>query len=101
MEMSEGELELRPFQPEDEEAVLAMLAEPEVVRWWPVPDFERDTGWVVLVDSEPSGWLEYHEEEYTWYPSVAFDIALATSLHGRGYGRRALRLAIAHFVAKG
>jgi aminoglycoside 6'-N-acetyltransferase len=29
------------------------------------------------------------------------DIMLTSSLHGRGYGRRALRLAIGHFVAKG
>ena len=33
--------------------------------------------------------------------SVGLDIALTTSLHGHGYGRRVLRLAIEHFVAKG
>ncbi len=101
MRLAEGDIALRPFRPEDEEAVLAMLHEPEVARWWPTPDFERDTGWVIEVAGAPSGWLEYHEEDYAWYPSVAFDIVLTTSLHGRGYGRRALRLAIDHFVAKG
>lgn len=101
MELSDGGLALRPFQAGDEQAVLAILREPEVVRWWPVPDFERETGWVVELDGEPAGWLEFHEEDYAWYPSVAFDIALTTRLHGHGYGPRALRLAIDHFVAKG
>ena len=101
MELTDADLALRPFEPEDEGAVLTMLSEPDVARWWPVPDFERDTGWVIVVDGKPAGWLEYHEEDYAWYPSVALDIMLTTALHGRGYGRRALRLAIAHFVAKG
>ena len=30
-----------------------------------------------------------------------FDIALSTRLHGRGYGREALRLAIRHQVSRG
>ncbi len=101
MSLVAGDLALRPMLAEHEEAVLAILREPEVARWWPVPDFERDTGWVVEIGGEPSGWLEYHEENYAWYPSVAFDIALTTALHGRGYGRRALRLAVESFVAKG
>ena len=101
MELTDGEIALRPFRAEDEAALLAMAREPEVKRWWPVPDFQREDGWIVEVGGEPAGWLEYHEEDYAWYPSVAFDILLTSSLHGRGYGRRALRLAIEHFVAKG
>jgi aminoglycoside 6'-N-acetyltransferase len=101
MGLAEGDISLRPFAAEDEEPVLAVLREPEVARWWPDPDFERDTGWVIEVDGEPAGWLEYHEEPYSWFPSVAFDIALTSKLHGHGYGRRALRLAIDHYVAKG
>jgi aminoglycoside 6'-N-acetyltransferase len=101
MELTDGDLVLRPFGPGDEAAILAMLREPDVVRWWPTPDFEREHGWVILVAGEPAGWLEYHEEDYAWYPSVAMDIMLTTSLHGRGYGRRVLRLAIEHFVEKG
>jgi aminoglycoside 6'-N-acetyltransferase len=97
----DGDLALRPFRAADEEGLLAMLREPEVAKWWPDPQFERDSGWVLFVDGELSGWLEHHEEDYAWFPSVAFDIALRTELHGRGYGRRALRLAIEHFVAKG
>ncbi|MHB8531109.1 MAG: GNAT family N-acetyltransferase [Solirubrobacteraceae bacterium] len=99
--MRDGELELRPLGASDRSVLEAILAEPEVNRWWPVPDYVADSGWTIYVDGEPSGWLEYHAEDHEWYPSVAFDIALTTRLHGRGYGRRALRLAIDHFAAEG
>ncbi len=99
--LTDAELVLRPFGPADADAVKAMLAEPEVRRWWADDDFDREHGWVVEVNEEFAGWVQYEEETYEWYPSVALDISLTTSLHGRGYGRRALRLAIEHFVARG
>jgi aminoglycoside 6'-N-acetyltransferase len=99
--MRDGDLELRPFRPADAEALAALLAEPEVKRWWPDGHYDRDNGWVVEVRGDFGGWIEYVEETYEWYPSVALDIALATALHGRGYGRRVLRLVIEHFTAKG
>jgi aminoglycoside 6'-N-acetyltransferase len=99
--MRDGELELRRPEPSDAEALTALLEEPAVRRWWPDGEYERDHGWVIEVDGAFAGWLQYEEEPDESYPSVAFDLSLTTSLHGRGYGRRALRLAIAHFVAKG
>lgn len=99
--MRDGDLELRPFRAADAEAVEALLAEPEVKPWWPDAAYGRETGWVIEVDGEFAGWIEYAEEPYEWYPSVALDIALTAPLHGRGYGRRALRLASEHFAAKG
>jgi aminoglycoside 6'-N-acetyltransferase len=101
MTLADGDLELRPFRPEDGPALLAILAEPEVKRWWPAPDYVAERGWTIEVQGSVAGWLEYHEETYRWYPSVAFDIFLAERLHGRGYGRRALALAVEHFVARG
>ncbi|MGO9489176.1 MAG: GNAT family N-acetyltransferase [Solirubrobacteraceae bacterium] len=99
--MRDGEIELRPFRPEDEEALRAILDEPEVKRWWPAPDFVAERGWVIEIAGETAGWLEHHEEPYVWYPSVAFDIFLAARHHGNRYGRRVLKLGIAHFVARG
>jgi aminoglycoside 6'-N-acetyltransferase len=99
--MRSGDLLLRRFGPGDAEALAALFAEPDVRRWWMDDDYDRENGWVVEVGGEVAGWVQYDEEPYEWYPSVAFDIALTTRLHGRGYGRRALRLAIEHFVAKG
>src|SRR5918992_4150381 len=99
--MRSGDLVLRLFGPADAEPLAALFAEPAVKRWWFDEDYERASGWVIEVGGEVAGWVQYEEEPYEWYPSVAFDIAITTRLHGRGYGRRALRLAIEHFVAKG
>ena len=99
--MRNRELLLRAFEPGDTAAIEAILEEPGVKRWWPVPDYERERGWVISLAGETAGWLEHHEESYHWYPSVAFDIFLRSELHGRGYGRQALRLGIEHFAAKG
>jgi aminoglycoside 6'-N-acetyltransferase len=101
MTLSDADLSLRPPGEGDEQRLLAMLAEPAVKRWWPAPDYVAERGWVIELGGAPVGWLEYHEEDYHWYPSVAFDIFLTASLHGRRVGRRALRLGIEHFVAKG
>ncbi len=99
--MRDGELLLRPFRPTDAEPLKALLAEPDVKRWWPDDDYDADSGWVIEVNGDLAGWVQYEEEAYEWYPSVALDIALTTPLHGRGYGRRSLRLAIQHFVDTG
>jgi len=99
--MRDGDLELRRFRPDDAEAIDALLAEPDVKRWWADGDYDRDNGWVVEVGGAVAGWIQYDEESDEWYPSVALDIALTTALHGRGYGRRVLRLVIEHFAAKG
>ena len=99
--MRDGDLALRPFEAGDQGALEALFAEPEVKRWWVDSDYDRGHGWVIEIDGVVAGWVQYVEESYEWYPSVALDIALTTSLHGRGYGRRALRLVIDHFVAAG
>jgi aminoglycoside 6'-N-acetyltransferase len=99
--MRDGDMVLRELRPGDEQLVSAIIEEPDVKRWWGDGDWEREHGFVIEVDGQVAGWLQYEEESYEWYPSVAFDISLTTELHGRGYGRRALRLAVDHFVSKG
>ncbi len=99
--MRDEELLLRRFEPADAPALDAILREPEVQRWWVDGDYEPERGWVVVLDRSVRGWLEFDEEAHEWFPSVAFDIVLASELHGRGYGRRVLRLGIEHFAARG
>jgi aminoglycoside 6'-N-acetyltransferase len=99
--LRDGDLSLRRFRADDTEGLEALLAEPEVRRWWVDGGYDRDRGWVMEVAGRLAGWVEYSEESHEWYPSVALDIALTTALHSRGYGRRALRLAVGHFLAKG
>jgi aminoglycoside 6'-N-acetyltransferase len=99
--VQDGDLRLRVFEPSDAQALQSLLAEPEVLRWWPDSAYQGDRGWVLEINGLLSGWLEYAEQDDEWYPSVSLDIALTSSIHGHGYGRRALRLALEHFTAKG
>ena len=97
---------LRRASPDDADALAAILAEPDVERWWGPYDAdstldELQSSFVIVAESEIAGWLIFDEEDWWQYPSVSFDIALTTALHGRGFGREAMRLAIAHFVACG
>jgi aminoglycoside 6'-N-acetyltransferase len=83
-----------------------ILCEPEVVRWWgpfdPETAFdELGSSFVIVVDGLVVGWLLFEEEDWWQYPHVSFDIVLTTSMHGQGYGREALRVAIRWFVARG
>lgn len=90
----------------DRTALARVLSEPEVARWW--GPFDPDTAFdelpssfVILVGGEVAGWLLFEEEDWWQYPSVSFDIALTTPLHGRGYGQEALRVAIRWFISRG
>jgi aminoglycoside 6'-N-acetyltransferase len=97
---------LRRARADDADALGEILRELEVERWWGPYDAasaldELASSFVVVVDGSVAGWLIFEEEDWWQYRHVGFDIALTTSLHGRGYGREALRLAIGHFVERG
>jgi aminoglycoside 6'-N-acetyltransferase len=97
---------LRRAREDDRAELGALLAEPEVTKWWgpydPDTAFdELDKSFVIVVGGVVVGWLLFAEESWWQYPSVGFDIALATSVQGRGYGREALRVAIRHFIGRG
>jgi aminoglycoside 6'-N-acetyltransferase len=100
---------LRPPSASDVEPLAAILAEPAVSRWWGEHGadwvrnelVEDEPGWVIVVDDDVAGWLQYSEETDPDYRHVGLDIFLATALHGRGIARQALRLAIRHFIAQG
>ncbi len=62
---------------------------------------ELHVAWAIEVDGELAGQLLIHEETEPDYPSVAFDIVLATRFHGRGRGAETLRIAIRRMIAKG
>ena len=102
-------LVLRPVAEDDLDALLAILAEPEVARWWgpqaEQPDREELLGpearFAVVVDGAVAGWLACEENSDPMYRHVGLDLFLTTPLHGRGFGREALRLAIAHYLERG
>jgi aminoglycoside 6'-N-acetyltransferase len=97
---------LRPAVEGDVAALVAVLAEPDVRRWWGRYDAARvreelPGTWAIDVDGALGGWLHVHEESDPDFPSVAFDILVATRLRGGGYGREALRAAVRHYAARG
>ena len=99
-------LVLRRAVASDRRGLGEILSEPEVVRWWgpfdPATAFdELASSFVIVVDDVVVGWLLFEEEDWWQYRHVAFDIALSTALHGRGYGQEALRVAIRWFVSRG
>jgi aminoglycoside 6'-N-acetyltransferase len=90
----------------DAAALAAILAEPEVARWWGANDLESvqkelDAAFVIEIGGMPAGWILYVEETEPGYKHVAFDIMLTESAQGQGHGREALGLAIRHFIARG
>jgi aminoglycoside 6'-N-acetyltransferase len=99
-------LTLRAPRDGDAEALTAILAEPEVARWWGTNDIaavreELPACFVIVIGDAPAGWVLYTEETEPGYRHVAFDIMLTESAQGQGYGREALRLAIRHFIERG
>ena len=99
-------LVLRRAREDDCEALGEILCEPDVAQWWGPFDAdtafdELETSFVIVIDGAVCGWLLFDEETWWQYPAVGFDIVLATALHGRGYGRETLRVAIRHFIGRG
>lgn len=94
---------LRPAVAGDAAALAAILAEPAVAAWWPRYDLDRvreelGEALAIEIDGAVQGWLFVEEEDEPDYRHVALDIALASALHGRGYGSETLRLAIRHWI---
>jgi aminoglycoside 6'-N-acetyltransferase len=101
-------LTLRPATPADAGAIAAILAEPEVARWWGpndvagvVEEMEACDAFTVTVGDDIAGWVLVSESEDPMYPGVGLDIALGAGYRGRGLGREALAVLIRHHIARG
>jgi aminoglycoside 6'-N-acetyltransferase len=90
---------LRPGSADDVERLVSILGEPEVARRWgrfttaEVSDqFVGDEKvFVVDVDGEVVGAIQYDEEDDPMYRHAGIDIFLTASRHGRGLGTDAIR----------
>jgi aminoglycoside 6'-N-acetyltransferase len=96
---------LRPGRPEDADALVRIRKEQEVARRWGDADIEgeveegfvgNDEGFVIEVDGEVIGAIQYGEEGDPMYRHANIDIFLATARHGRGLGAEAIRLLARH-----
>jgi len=84
----------------------AVSNEPEVSQWWGgLTDEEireqfvgSSVGYVVEVDGEVIGAVQYSEEEDPMYRHAGMDIFLSAASHGRGYGTEAVRVLTRHLL---
>jgi len=94
---------LRPATPADLPALGALLAEPEVARWWvhgrldeaiaELLDADDDTSILVLeVDGTVAGQIQFSEEMTPDYRHAGIDLFVGTAWQGRGLGPASIRL---------
>lgn len=97
---------LVPVTGEHVGASLRIRRTPEVLARWGDP--ADDPGWpfhdsttvcfVVLVDGEVRGLVQYGEEDDPMYRHASIDVFLDPAVHGRGLGRDAVRTLARHLI---
>jgi aminoglycoside 6'-N-acetyltransferase len=100
--MTRPAIRLRPGGRGDAVALAAILAEPEVRRWWGEPEPARrlaarfrgadgSTLLVIEIDGSVAGGIEYHEELEPDYRHASIDVYLGTAWQDHGAGTEAVR----------
>ena len=101
---------LRKVEPDDALAIVAMFAEPEVARWWWGYDADRvqremvagddpdTTVYVIEVEGNVAGIIQYGEETEPDYRRAGIDIAVGAAWHGTGVAVDAIRTLAHHLV---
>jgi aminoglycoside 6'-N-acetyltransferase len=99
---------LRPAEASDVAPFTAMLAEPEVARWWGAYDegrvreelFEDDEVevYAIVLDGEVVGMIQSYEEDDPEYRHAGIDISLSTAVHDKGIGTDAVHTLARHLI---
>lgn len=91
---------VRPLQPHDLTFLRDAFADPTIARWW---DDGDGNGWVdtlldddvhpyvIEVDGDPVGYVQWSEETDPGYRHAAIDLFLITAAQGKGLGRDVVR----------
>jgi aminoglycoside 6'-N-acetyltransferase len=95
---------LRRGRAEDVERLSQIRSEPEVAQWWgglEPGDIRRefivsDEGFVIEVDGEVVGGIQYGEENDSMYHHAGIDLFLTSSRRGRRLGPEAIRVLTRH-----
>jgi len=92
---------LRPLLESDVPALNAIIALPEVRRWWGTdPTVDDQDAFTIVVDGEIAGWVGWYEETDPDYRHGGLDIFLSLAFHGRGLGREALLVVARWLIAE-
>lgn len=103
MELLESPVRIRSGTDNDVDRLLAVVSDPEVTRWWPAGSHdvmirtllggEADAvGFVIEVDREIAGFIQYYEELDPQYRHAGIDIVLGDGFRNRGAGTTAVRM---------
>lgn len=93
---------LRPLAETDRGVLRAILAQPEVARWWGDPSADAavdewlaedgdSVGFAIELDGRVIGSIQYAEETDPGYRHAGIDLFLDRDHHGRGLGPEAIR----------
>jgi aminoglycoside 6'-N-acetyltransferase len=102
-------LVLRPFAEADVERAAEIAAEPEVARWWGELPREQlrakalgEDGVVLAIERAGGmiGLIQFFEESDPMYRHANVDLFLTGSEQGRGLGREAIGLVVAHLFGE-
>ena len=104
--LSDTRIQLRPVVEADRASLSAILAEPEVARWWvheDVPttvagvfDDDDEVRLAIVVEGAVVGLIQYAEEDTPDYRHAGLDLFVAGAWQGRGIGPDAIRLVARH-----
>lgn len=110
MELRGRDVILRSTTPADAPLLAAILAEPEVARWWGEFDLERINAELIEGDPEADpfviehggeviGFIQAVEENEPNFRSAGIDLFLRTNAQGRGLGPDAIRTLATNLIA--
>lgn len=87
--LTTGRLRLRPFTPDDVDAVYAACQDPDIQRWTQVPaPYQRSDAEFFVNRLSPDGWRQDMEYPFAVEPVEGGPLIAAAGLHLRGEGIR-------------
>jgi aminoglycoside 6'-N-acetyltransferase len=97
---------LRPVTSDDADVLAAIIAHPQVSRWWGRYDVERvrsefiagthSTVFAIEVDGQVVGSVQYFEEPAPDYRHASIDLFIHPDWHGKGLGTDSVRTVARH-----
>ena len=95
---------LRPLRESDATALKAIVAQPEVARWWGPQeasfpfDEPESTRFTILVDGDVAGLVQYGEEQEPDFRHAWIDVFVDAKRHGEGLGTDAVERLLRHLI---